>query len=194
MIRVTAIMVSHDGAGWLAQSVAALASQSLAVDRVVAVDTGSTDDSVKMLRSAGIHVIESERTLGFGDAIKLALDATPPFTGTRSAKRSKNSVDSDPAIEEEWLWILHDDCAPAKDALARLVAAVTDRPQVAVAGPKLRGWHDRKHLLEVGVSIATNGARWTGLEYREQDQGQHDDERDGWLQRDRRPRGSRIPW
>jgi GT2 family glycosyltransferase len=178
MIRVTAIMVSHDGAGWLAQSVAALASQSLAVDRVVAVDTGSTDDSVRMLRSAGIHVIESERTLGFGDAIKLALDATPPFTGTRSAKRSKNSVDSDPAIEEEWLWILHDDCAPAKDALARLVAAVTDRPQVAVAGPKLRGWHDRKHLLEVGVSIATNGARWTGLEYREQDQGQHDDERD----------------
>jgi GT2 family glycosyltransferase len=166
MIRVTAIMVSHDGAGWLAQSVAALASQSLSVDRVVAVDTGSEDDSVKMLRSAGIHVIESDRTLGFGDAIKVALDATPPFIGAISQD------------EEEWLWILHDDCAPAKDALARLVEAVKDRPQVAVAGPKLRGWHDRKHLLEVGVSIATNGARWTGLEYREQDQGQHDDERD----------------
>lgn len=161
MIRVTAILVSHDGAGWLAQSVAALASQSLPVDRVVAVDTGSEDDSVKMLRSAGIHVIESERTAGFGDAINLALDATPWF------------MDG-----EEWLWILHDDCAPAKDALEKLVAAVSDRPQVAIAGPKLRGWHDRKHLLELGVSIATNGARWTGLEYREQDQGQHDDQRD----------------
>ena len=161
MIRVTAILVSHDGAGWLAQSVAALASQSLPVDRVVAVDTGSADESVKMLRSAGIHVIESERTLGFGDAINLALDATPRF------------IDG-----EEWIWILHDDCAPAKDALERLVAAVSDRPQVAIAGPKLRGWHDRKHLLELGVSIATNGARWTGLEYREQDQGQHDDQRD----------------
>lgn len=161
MIRITAIMVSHDGAGWLAQSVAALASQSHSVDRVVAIDTGSEDNSVQMLRSAGIHVIESERSVGFGDAIRAALDVTPRFSEG-----------------EEWLWILHDDAAPAKDALGKLVAAVTDRPQVAVAGPKLRGWHDRKHLLELGVSIATNGARWTGLEYREQDQGQHDDERD----------------
>ena len=161
MIRITAIVVSHDGASWLAQSVAALASQSHPLDRVVAVDTGSIDASVKMLRSAGIHVIETERTLGFGDAIKRALEVTPHFEGG-----------------EEWLWILHDDCAPAKDALEKLIAAVSDRPQIAVAGPKLRGWHDRKHLLELGVSIATNGARWTGLEYREQDQGQHDDERD----------------
>ena len=161
MIRVTAVLVSHDGAGWLAQSVAALASQSHPIDRVVAVDTGSTDASVKMLRSAGIHVIETERSVGFGDAIRQALEVTPHF--------------DDP---DEWLWILHDDCAPAKDALERLVSAVAERPQVAVAGPKLRGWHDRKHLLELGVSIATNGARWTGLEYREQDQGQHDDERD----------------
>ena len=165
MIRVTAILISHDGAGWLAQSVAALASQSHPLDRVVAVDTGSTDASVKMLRSAGIHVIESERTVGFGDAVKLALDATPHF-------------DTDSTGDEEWIWILHDDCAPAKDALELLINAVSDRPQIAVAGPKLRGWHDRKHLLELGVSIATNGARWTGLEYREQDQGQHDDERD----------------
>lgn len=165
MIRVTAVLVSHDGAGWLAQSVAALASQSHPIDRVVAVDTGSTDDSVKMLRSAGIHVIESERSIGFGDAVRAALDATPHF-------------ETDSAGDEEWLWILHDDCAPAKDALEKLIAAVSDRPQIALAGPKLRGWHDRKHLLELGVSIATNGARWTGLEYREQDQGQHDDERD----------------
>ncbi len=38
----------------------------------------------------------------------------------------------------------------------------------------MRGWHDRNHLLELGISIASNGARWTGLEYREADQGQHD--------------------
>lgn len=41
-------------------------------------------------------------------------------------------------------------------------------------GPKLRGWYDRRQLLEVGVTIAHSGRRWTGLDRREQDQGQHD--------------------
>ena len=43
-----------------------------------------------------------------------------------------------------------------------------------MAGPKLLGWHNRTHLLEVGISIATNGSRWTGLEPNEYDQGQRD--------------------
>jgi hypothetical protein len=43
-----------------------------------------------------------------------------------------------------------------------------------MAGPKLLGWHDRTHLIEQGISIASNGARWTGLEPAEYDQGQHD--------------------
>ncbi|MET9967044.1 glycosyltransferase, partial [Streptomyces sp. NPDC006356] len=43
-----------------------------------------------------------------------------------------------------------------------------------VVGPKLRGWYDRRQLLEVGVTIANSGRRWTGLDRREQDQGQHD--------------------
>ena len=47
-----------------------------------------------------------------------------------------------------------------------------------MVGPKLLGWHDRTHLLEAGVSIAGNGARWTGLEPLEYDQGQHDGNHD----------------
>lgn len=179
MIRVTAILVSHDGATWLPQTVAALASQSHPIDRIVALDTGSTDDSVRLLRSAGIHVIQTKRGVGFGEAVQLAVDATPAFVATEPKGKSASSASQStlPTVQE-WLWIVHDDCAPAKDALERLLAGVKEKPQVALAGPKLRGWHDRKHLLELGVSIATNGARWTGLEYREQDQGQHDDERD----------------
>ncbi|MGW4630035.1 glycosyltransferase family 2 protein [Streptomyces rubiginosohelvolus] len=49
----------------------------------------------------------------------------------------------------------------------------TDK-HATIVGPKLRGWYDRKQLLEVGVSIANSGRRWTGLDRREQDQGQHD--------------------
>jgi GT2 family glycosyltransferase len=167
-VRVTAILVTHDGQPWLPTSVTAITTQTRPVDRIVAVDTGSLDNSVSLLRGAGIHVIEVDRDTGFGEAVNVAIEATPPFlTGS-----------ADDAQDQEWLWILHDDCAPSKDALEKLLLAVENKPQVALAGPKLRGWHDRKHLLELGVSIATNGARWTGMEYREQDQGQHDDERD----------------
>ncbi len=155
---VTAILVVHDGAIWLPQVLAALASQTRLINRVIAVDTGSIDDSVKLLKSARISIIETERNCGFGEAVKLALDKFPAQSGLAS----------------EWIWLIHDDCAPAPTALSELLIAIEDRPQVALAGPKLLGWHDRTHLLEIGISIAGNGMRWTGLEPFEYDQGQRD--------------------
>ena len=154
--RVSAILVVHDGATWLPEVVASLASQTRAIDQLVAVDTGSIDSSAKLLKGARVPVISMPRETGFGAAIASAVEKLPP--------REIN----------EWLWIIHDDCAPASGALAALLAAVEERPQVVMAGPKLLGWHDRTHLLEIGVSIASNGARWTGLEESEYDQGQHD--------------------
>ncbi|CAM5538449.1 hypothetical protein STANM309S_00854 [Streptomyces tanashiensis] len=74
----------------------------------------------------------------------------------------------------QWLWLLHDDCAPEPGALAELLRVADSDSEAAVIGPKLRGWYDRKQLLEAGVSIARSGRRWTGLDRREQDQGQHD--------------------
>ena len=157
---VTAIIVSHDGALWLPEVVTSLAKQRRPIDQLIAIDTGSQDSSVKLLKNAGITTFTSGRETGFGAAINEAL-ANPKVT-------------SAPQGATEWIWLIHDDCAPAANALSELLSAVKERPSVAMAGPKLRGWHDRNHLLEVGVSIAGNGARWTGLEYREQDQGQHD--------------------
>ena len=159
---VTAIVVTHDGATWLPEVIAALSSQTRRIDRIIAVDTGSQDASPKLLRAAGITFISADRELGFGDAIEIALEHSPKL---------KDPVDA----TNECLWFIHDDCAPAKDSLQLLLAALHERPQVVIAGPKLLGWYDRDHLLEVGVSIAPNGARWTGLEPREQDQGQHDE-------------------
>ncbi|MFC5909388.1 glycosyltransferase family 2 protein, partial [Streptacidiphilus monticola] len=74
----------------------------------------------------------------------------------------------------EWLWLLHDDCEPAPDALRKLLQIAESTPTAAVVGPKIRSWYDRRQLLEVGVSIARSGKRWTGLDRREQDQGQRD--------------------
>jgi len=160
---VTAILVSHDGATWLPETIAAIFSQTRPVDRIVAVDNGSLDNSVKLIDGAGITVIKSEREAGFGDAIDLALDRTKPI------------LDGE---QEELIWILHDDCAPSRTALKFLIEGLENNPQIAYVGPKLRGWYDRNHLLEVGISIAVNGARWTGLEPREKDQGQHDQPKD----------------
>ena len=156
--RVSAILVVHDGATWLPEVVTSLATQTRSADRVIAVDTGSVDASAKLLKGARIPTISLEREIGFGEAISYAVGQLPPTT--------------DPL--NEWIWVLHDDCAFAKDALENLLTAVAERPNVAMAGPKLLGWHDRTHLLEVGISLATNGARWTGLEQAEYDQGQRD--------------------
>ncbi len=155
--RVTAILVVHDGATWLPEVVASLASQTRPIDHTLVVDTGSTDASSKLLKNARLASISMERDTGFGAAVAKAVLSLP---------------ESD--SESEWIWLIHDDCAPQPGALEALLDAVSERPHVAVAGPKLLGWYDRTHLLEMGLSIAGNGARWTGMEPREYDQGQHD--------------------
>ena len=156
--RVSAILVVHDGATWLPEVVASIASQTRSVDQILAVDTGSIDGSSKLLKGARIPVATLDRSTGFGQAVAHGVDhLSAPIDGA-----------------EEWLWILHDDCALDARALESLLGAVVDRPSVVMAGPKLLGWHNRTHLLEVGISLAANGARWTGLEHLEYDQGQRD--------------------
>lgn len=77
-----------------------------------------------------------------------------------------------------WVWLLHDDSAPDPSCLAALLDTADDNPSATVLGPKVRGWHDRRLLLEVGVTVSGSGRRETGLERREHDQGQHDGVRD----------------
>ena len=156
--RVTAILVLHDGQVWLPEVVTSLTSQTLPVDSIVAVDTGSIDTSAKLVKGARIPVLPMDRDTGFGEAIAHALATLP------------NVNDS----QNEWLWIIHDDLSLDRSALENLISEIESRPNVAMAGPKLLGWHDRTHLLEIGISIAANGNRWTGLEPSEYDQGQRD--------------------
>ena len=156
--RVTAILVLHDGQVWLPEVVTSLTSQTLPVDSIIAVDTGSIDTSAKLVKGARIPVLPMDRDTGFGEAIAHAVATLP------------NVNDS----QNEWLWIIHDDLSLDRSALENLISEIESRPNVAMAGPKLLGWHDRTHLLEIGISIAANGNRWTGLEPSEYDQGQRD--------------------
>ncbi len=167
------MIVAHDGAAWLPRVMDALAKQTRPVQRVVAVDTGSTDRSGAMLAQAfgRAAVFGMERGTGYGVAIAKALrhrsaNAHVPLTGTSREDRT------------EWVWLLHDDSEPATDALEKLLAGVREAPSAAVFGPKIMDWSDRDILLEAGTTIDRAGRRITGIEPREADQGQHDGNRD----------------
>jgi GT2 family glycosyltransferase len=170
---VTAVVVAHNGARWLGELIAGLRQQRRRPDRITIVDTGSTDGSRDLLVDTfGEHAVTTApRTTGFGDAVArgvarvpLVQDETPHHRG---AQRTV-----------EWLWLLHDDCAPTPSALERMLELLDDVPSAAVIGPKIRNWPRGRRLLEMGVAITGAGSRETGLEYGEFDQGQHDAVRD----------------
>ncbi|WP_406004137.1 glycosyltransferase [Streptomyces sp. NBC_00987] len=189
---VTAVLVAHDGARWLPDALAGLLGQERPVQNIVAADTGSADDSARLVTEAlgAERVLHLARRTSFGTAVDEATRTAGVLTPedlpylkrpsswdpvSRSWRDDAYDLPELPHGEPvQWLWLLHDDCAPEPDALAELLRVVDTDPHAAIVGPKLRGWYDRKQLLEVGVSIANSGRRWTGLDRREQDQGQHD--------------------
>jgi GT2 family glycosyltransferase len=151
-VSVTALLVSHDGARWLPAVLDGLAAQRRRPDRVLAVDTGSSDESPALLAEAlgerGVLTVRGN----FPDAVAHALDR----------------------IDTDWVWILHDDSNPEPGALEALLREA-EAHGAAIAGPKLREWPSLRRLLEVGVTISATGRRETGLERGEYDQGQHDE-------------------
>lgn len=168
---VTAVLVAHDGARWLPTTLQAVKTQRRPVQRFVAVDTGSRDDTRTILEHAvgAASIVDAPRDAGFGEAVHLAVAAfatAPPI----ALPANGSSV--------EWLWLLHDDSAPEPRALEALLALADQMPSAAVIGPKLVDWHDPEVLLEVGYAVDRGGHRQTGIEPGELDHGQHDGDRD----------------
>ncbi|MDQ6641500.1 MAG: glycosyltransferase family 2 protein, partial [Actinomycetota bacterium] len=160
---VSALLVSHNGARWLPAVVAGVDQQTRRPDHLLAVDTGSRDESVVILRNtARWDVRQLTDDPSFAESVAAGLGWLPP------------AAEGDQA---DWVWLLHDDSAPDPHALERLLAAAEEHPDVAIFGPKLREWPSLRRLLELGVTISGNGRRETGLERGEYDQGQHDERR-----------------
>jgi len=169
--HVIAVLVAHDGARWLPETLAALAGQSRPPDQVVAVDTGSSDGSAAMLAAlvGRPNVVTLPRPTGYGAALAAGLAAglgAVPAGGPEVPER------------REWLWLLHDDSAPAPDALAQLIRHARRNPSAAVLGAKAVDWRLQDRLIEVGLTTDSAGRRVTDLEHYELDQGQHDQPRD----------------
>jgi GT2 family glycosyltransferase len=171
---VTAVIVAHDGAAWLPRIAEALLGQTRPVQRVVAVDTGSRDRSGAVLAELlGRSVVFGmDRVTGYGTAIAQALRHRAANTNV------PGPAGLSPGERAEWVWLLHDDCEPAPDALEQLLRGAAEARSAAVLGPKVMDWADRRVLLEAGVTIDGAGRRITGIEPREVDQGQHDGDHD----------------
>ncbi|CAN5237245.1 hypothetical protein BH09ACT12_BH09ACT12_33950 [soil metagenome] len=160
------LIVSHDGSRWLPGVLEGLGEQGLgARDRVIAVDTGSKDDSATLLSAVPdvADVVVAPSSTSYPAAVRIGLERLDALEA---------------GVPHEWVWLLHDDSRPAPGALATLLAAAEQRPDVDILGPKLREWPSLRRLLELGVTISGTGRRETGLERGEYDQGQHDEQRE----------------
>ncbi|MET1022597.1 MAG: glycosyltransferase [Arthrobacter sp.] len=169
-VRVTAVVVSHDGGDFLPRTLAALAAQTRPADTCIGVDTGSRDHSAALLEqafgAANVTVFDQARS-GMGAAVWAGLSALAPRAGG-----SGSGAGAGPAAE--WIWLLHDDAAPAPEALAELLHAVERAPSVTVAGCKQLDWHSERRLIDVGLSTSRWAERLTLIDADEVDQGQYD--------------------
>jgi len=156
MPRVTAILVVQDGDDWVDGTLEALGAQTRRADALVVVAEPHTSFDPARLERAGVTQVVTATGGTFGVGIARALHASPPAEG-----------------DDEWLWLLRADSAPAPDALAALLSAVEVAPSVAVAGPKLVDAVDHARLRSYGATMTGLGAT-VALVEDELDQAQYD--------------------
>jgi GT2 family glycosyltransferase len=162
---VVAVVVTRGATSFLPTTLRALDEQTRAPDRVLVVDADPDDGAVERAvlevwpTGARPEVVTARGARNLGQAVRRALAEAGEPDGA-------------------WLWLLHDDSAPAPDALGRLLASVELAPSVAVAGCKQVDWDDPELLRQVGLATSRFGRRMTGLDDVEVDQGQHDGRED----------------
>ncbi|MET1036134.1 MAG: glycosyltransferase family 2 protein [Arthrobacter sp.] len=166
-VRVTAVVVAHDGARYLPGTLEALIHQTRPVDGYLAVDASSSDESARLLREwlpEGTPVAEAAAR-GFGHSVDVATEGRLP--------------EPSPLVQD-WIWLIHDDSAPRPDALEHLLASVETTPSVTIAGCKQVDRDAPRHLIDVGLSISGWGERLAMIDVDELDQGQYDRKSDSF--------------
>ncbi len=120
-ILVTSLVVSFNRLATLRQVMDSLVGQTRRPDRILVVDNGSTDGSIRYLRSlastyAELSVIESTTNRGGAGGFALGTDAALADT-------------------TDFLWLMDDDAVPRPDCLERLLSALTDSPDIPFVSP-----------------------------------------------------------
>lgn len=159
---VALILVVKDADEWLARTLVAIARLTERPAVVIAVDQGSTDGSRALLEKACDElildeVIDGSAQASFGEAVAQAVALLPR--------------------DHVWLWLLHDDVEPRRDALHQLLlrADQDDHPDLlypALLEPRRRNYADR--VAELGQSISGTGHRVLSVDPGDVDQHQLD--------------------
>ncbi|WP_410662413.1 glycosyltransferase [Amycolatopsis sp. lyj-84] len=157
-VPVLAIVVCHNGENWLPLALSALRRSGVRPRHVLAVDTGSTDRTAKILADAAAPegVVGGTDTTPVLDGI-LTLSDDVGF-GAAVGEAVEHAIErwGDPG---GWLWLLHDDCAPEPDCLENLLAAAENEPEATVLGPLAVDWSDPRLIVEAGLSTDAIGHR-----------------------------------
>ena len=153
--RVDVVLVTHDGARWLPRTLAAIRGSRVQPDAVHVIDTESIDSTLEHVRNAGelITTLQSApRTQAYGASVAQAVSMLPEADA-----------------ELAWIWLLHDDSAPAADGLETLLRAAEAHPDAAILGMKSVGWNDSSRLFDLGLTMTGAGHRDPRVERGERD-------------------------
>ncbi len=137
--RVVAVVVTYNRKEMLVECLEALARQTHSLAGVMVVDSASTDGT-------------EERVIASGVAERLPLRYLR--LGRNGGASEGFHYGFEAALEEEsdWLWVMDDDCAPAADGLAELLAAPRAQdPDAAVLAPLVVGAEGQVLPLNRGV-------------------------------------------
>ena len=183
---VTAVLVTCGLSEYVPETLAGVAAQIARVQHLLLVDVApdGPDPELEELvartwtaDNGHLTFVAAPGARTFGDGVRSALEqvggTAPPHTTVSAAPTRASGT-----TPREWLWLLHDDSAPAPTALAELLRAVDAAPSVAVAGCKQRSWTQPSRVLEVGLATSRFGRRMTGIDEPEVDQGQYDGRED----------------
>ncbi len=142
--RVFAVVVHHRGRDMLERCLSSLLA-STAVDLDVVVVANRCQEALPEVVEASpkVHVVASETALGFAAANNL---------GVAWARRHLG--------RPEFYYFVNNDTQSSPDALARLIAAAEQRPEVAMAGPTLLILGADEHYNSLGINVTEDGWGW----------------------------------
>lgn len=153
--QIAAVVLAHDQPDYLSVTLQALANQTLQPDTVLVIDS-STGFECRTIAEGhpDFNYLQIDPSSNLKAAIEIAV------------------AHLDEAVK--WAWLLHDDSAPEKSALAELVITAEKSPSVALVGPKLLSWQNPREILQLGLTLAPNGDIFSPITG-QLDQAQHDD-------------------